>query len=104
MICSCEIHGETQLNAHVPEYLASLSKTLRFTLVYISTGSLSTKFHGYCIDPIFSDYVFDGTSPPYTPSATTNPLQLYGQTKRDGELAVLGVDGASVVVLRVPVL
>ncbi|KAG6849369.1 hypothetical protein H0H93_009063 [Arthromyces matolae] len=58
-----------------------------FTLVYIST-----------------DYVFDGTSPPYTPSSVTNPLQSYGQSKRDGELAVLGVDGASVIVLRVPVL
>jgi dTDP-4-dehydrorhamnose reductase len=51
-----------------------------------------------------SDYVFDGTSPPYTPSASMNPVQLYGQTKHDGEVAVLGVDGAKAVVLRVPVL
>ena len=51
-----------------------------------------------------TDYVFDGTSPPYTPSARTNPLNLYGRTKRDGELAVLGVPGAKAVVLRVPVL
>lgn len=50
------------------------------------------------------DYVFDGNSPPYTPSAKTNPLQLYGRTKRDGEEAVLSVDGAKVIVLRVPVL
>jgi S-adenosylmethionine synthetase len=51
------------------------------------------------------DYVFDGTSPPYAPSSTTNPLNLYGRTKRDGELAVLdGKSGASVVVLRLPVL
>jgi len=76
-----------QLNAEVPGYLASLSKQLRFTLVYIST-----------------DYVFDGTSPPYTPSSATNPLQLYGKSKRDGELAVLGVDGAEVIILRVPIL
>ncbi|GLB42055.1 putative rmlD substrate binding domain [Lyophyllum shimeji] len=79
--------GTRVLNAQVPELLASLSRELKYTLVYIST-----------------DYVFDGTSPPYTPSSPTNPLQLYGQTKRDGELAVLGVDGASVVVLRLPVL
>jgi dTDP-4-dehydrorhamnose reductase len=51
-----------------------------------------------------ADYVFDGTSPPYTPSAATNPLNLYGQTKRDGEEAVLSIDGVDVVVLRVPVL
>jgi len=79
--------GTRLLNTRVPEHLASLSRQLKYTLVYIST-----------------DYVFNGTSPPYTPSAPTNPLQLYGQTKRDGELAVLGVDGASVIVLRVPVL
>lgn len=50
------------------------------------------------------EYVFDGTSPPYTPSSTTNPLNLYGKTKRDGELAVLGVSGAKSIALRVPVL
>jgi S-adenosylmethionine synthetase len=50
------------------------------------------------------DYVFDGTHPPYTPSAQTNPVNLYGTTKRDGELAVLGVTDASAIVLRVPVL
>ncbi|KDR80310.1 hypothetical protein GALMADRAFT_242662 [Galerina marginata CBS 339.88] len=76
-----------RLNAEVPRHLASLSKTLRFKLVYIST-----------------DYVFDGTSPPYTPSSLTNPIQLYGKSKRDGEIAILGIDGARVIVLRVPVL
>ncbi|KAI0370538.1 NAD-P-binding protein [Pilatotrama ljubarskyi] len=76
-----------KLNVSVPENLAKLSKALKFKLVYIST-----------------DYVFDGTSPPYTPSSPTNPLNLYGQTKRDGELAVLGVTGSHSIVLRVPVL
>ncbi|KNZ78036.1 Methionine adenosyltransferase 2 subunit beta [Termitomyces sp. J132] len=76
-----------KLNVQVPGHLASLSKKLSFTLVYIST-----------------DYVFDGTSPPYIPSSPTNPLQSYGQSKRDGELAVLAVNEASVIVLRVPVL
>ncbi|GBE83859.1 Methionine adenosyltransferase 2 subunit beta [Sparassis crispa] len=79
--------GARKLNASVPEHLAQLSKTQKFGLVYIST-----------------DYVFDGTSPPYTPSAQTNPVNLYGQTKRDGELAVLGVLGSRSIVLRVPVL
>jgi S-adenosylmethionine synthetase len=50
------------------------------------------------------DYVFDGTSPPYTPSSPTNPLNLYGRTKRDGEEAVLAVTEAKATVLRVPVL
>ncbi|CAA7264396.1 unnamed protein product [Cyclocybe aegerita] len=76
-----------RLNADVPGHLASLSKPLGFKLVYIST-----------------DYVFDGTSPPYGPSSMTNPLQFYGKSKRDGEIAVLGVEGAQATVLRVPVL
>ncbi|KAH9941727.1 NAD(P)-binding protein [Epithele typhae] len=76
-----------KINVAVPETLATLSKELKFKLVYIST-----------------DYVFDGTSPPYTPSAATSPVNLYGITKRDGELAVLGVTGAQSIVLRVPVL
>jgi len=50
------------------------------------------------------DYVFDGTSPPYAPSAQTNPVNLYAITKRDAELGVLGVAGARAAVLRVPIL
>ncbi|KAG7094749.1 hypothetical protein E1B28_005566 [Marasmius oreades] len=76
-----------RLNAEVPAHLASLAKSLGSFIVYIST-----------------DYVFDGTSPPYKPSEKTNPLNLYGQTKRDGEQAVLSIDDAHVIVLRVPVL
>ncbi|KAJ7439320.1 hypothetical protein FB451DRAFT_1302134 [Mycena latifolia] len=76
-----------RLNADVPDHLARLSKPLKFTLVYIST-----------------DYVFDGSSPPYPPSARPNPLQLYGQTKLDGEVKILGVEGATAIILRVPVL
>ncbi|TFY63329.1 hypothetical protein EVG20_g6358 [Dentipellis fragilis] len=68
--------GTQKLNVSVPEHLAKLAKELGSTLIYIST-----------------DYVFDGTSPPYVPSARTNPLNIYGRTKRDGELAVLGVEG-----------
>ncbi|TFK21143.1 NAD dependent epimerase/dehydratase [Coprinopsis marcescibilis] len=75
------------LNAGVPGYLAQLAKELSFTLVYIST-----------------DYVFDGKAPPYLPSSQTSPSNLYGLTKRDGETAVLSVEGAKSVVLRVPIL
>ncbi|KAI0792470.1 NAD(P)-binding protein [Abortiporus biennis] len=79
--------GTKKLNASVPSHLAHLSRKLKYKLIYIST-----------------DYVFDGTSPPYPPSAPTHPLNLYGQTKRDGELAVLEVTGTKNIVLRVPVL
>ncbi|KAH7886831.1 hypothetical protein F5I97DRAFT_1058161 [Phlebopus sp. FC_14] len=76
-----------KLNEQVPGQLAVLCRENNATLVYIST-----------------DYVFDGTSPPYYPMSTPHPLQEYGKTKREGELAVLGVEGADVIILRVPVL
>ncbi|KAH8992705.1 hypothetical protein EDB92DRAFT_542816 [Lactarius akahatsu] len=40
---------------------------------------------------IFISTYFDGTSPPFTPSAPTNLANPYGITKHDGELAMLGV-------------
>ncbi|QRW04982.1 hypothetical protein RhiLY_03981 [Ceratobasidium sp. AG-Ba] len=58
-----------ELNGVVPATLAQLSVEHGFTLIYIST-----------------DYVFDGTSPPYGVDAKPNPLNLYGETKLAGEL------------------
>lgn len=92
-------------------HLATLSKELGFTLIFVSTGtdlpfiSFFFEFARFNYNPSPStDYVFDGTSPPYVPSAEPNPLNLYAITKREAELAVLGVEGAHVAVLRVPVL
>ncbi|KAG8744711.1 hypothetical protein FRC10_009625 [Ceratobasidium sp. 414] len=79
-----------ELNAVVPATFAQLSVEHGFTLIYIST-----------------DYVFDGTSPPYAVDAKPNPLNLYGETKLAGETAILsGYDGkpGQRVALRVPVL
>jgi dTDP-4-dehydrorhamnose reductase len=60
---------------------------------------------------ISTDYVFSGKEgeAPYAATAPTGPTNLYGQTKLDGEHAVLeafqsaGAEGLGVV-LRVPVL
>ena len=50
---------------------------------------------------VSTDFVFDGTSSyPYAPAAPTNPLSVYGRTKRDGEEAVLEILGANGIVLR----
>ena len=51
---------------------------------------------------IGSNSVFDGKTPPYKPGDETNPLNIYGETKRDGELEVLKYKGNAV--LRLPLL
>lgn len=52
---------------------------------------------------ISTDYVFDGTKPPYEVGDKPNPLNFYGQTKLDGEEAIKSVYPEAVI-LRVPIL
>ncbi|XP_029439417.1 methionine adenosyltransferase 2 subunit beta isoform X2 [Rhinatrema bivittatum] len=75
-----------QLNVVVSEQLAKEAARVGAFLIYIST-----------------DYVFDGTNPPYLENDVPNPLNLYGKLKLEGEKVVLqNYEGAAVV--RVPVL
>jgi dTDP-4-dehydrorhamnose reductase len=79
---------------HATHSLARLTATRNILLIYIST-----------------DYVFPGTpgDAPYATDAAPGPTNLYGETKRQGEEAMIqvykdtGIEGRSVV-LRVPVL
>ena len=59
------------LNVEATRHLARLAYQTGSWVIYLSTN-----------------YVFDGTSPPYSPQDLTNPLNLYGQSKLDGENAV----------------
>jgi dTDP-4-dehydrorhamnose reductase len=62
-----------RINATGPRHLALAARESAARLIHIST-----------------DFVFDGAaSTPYRPESVTNPLSVYGRTKRDGELAVL---------------
>lgn len=92
----------------MPGHLAQICKENDATVVYISTGTLVVlvDIHYFLTQkvPCNIDYVFDGRNPPYNPGNEANPLQEYGVTKFAGEKAILGVNGAAVVVLRVPVL
>lgn len=78
--------GTQRLNVHATAAIAQWAAAHRAFLVYLS-----------------SDYVFDGTHPPYRPVDATHPLSAYGQSKLDGEHAVLGADGDAAI-LRVPLL
>ncbi|ORX72425.1 NAD(P)-binding protein [Linderina pennispora] len=75
-----------RLNAEVPGHLAALAKQHGAFFVYIST-----------------DYVFDGTSPPYQVDDKPNPLNFYGRTKLAGERAVQEANPQAAI-LRVPIL
>ncbi|XP_048190155.1 methionine adenosyltransferase 2 subunit beta isoform X2 [Perognathus longimembris pacificus] len=76
----------TQLNVEASGNLAKEAAAVGAFLIYIS-----------------SDYVFDGTNPPYSEDATPAPLNLYGKTKLEGEKAVLE-NNVGAPVLRIPVL
>ena len=69
----------------------------------LSTIAGEARAIGAWVLSISTDYVFDGTSPPYSPDDTPAPLNAYGRSKLDGERALLTSDPASCV-LRLPLL
>jgi dTDP-4-dehydrorhamnose reductase len=72
------------LNTTVPETLAHIAKEKSISLIHIST-----------------DYVFDGRNfKPYLETDDTHPQGVYGQTKLDGELAVLAINPAKSLIIR----
>lgn len=78
--------GTIDLNVNATRNLAAVAAGLGAWVVFMST-----------------DYVFDGTRPPYGPEAATRPLNLYGRTKCDGERVLRGIMPKAAV-LRVPIL
>ncbi|XP_061472752.1 methionine adenosyltransferase 2 subunit beta isoform X1 [Rhineura floridana] len=76
----------SQLNVAASGNVAKEAAQVGAFLIYIST-----------------DYVFDGTNPPYKENDAPNPLNLYGKTKLEGEKAVLA-NNEGAAVLRIPIL
>ncbi|TVY37327.1 Methionine adenosyltransferase 2 subunit beta [Lachnellula subtilissima] len=88
--CDSDPAGTRALNITATNTLASLCAQHNILLIYIST-----------------DYVFPGTegNAPYEADSKPSPPNLYGQTKWEGEQAVLaGMKKGWGIVLRVPVL
>ena len=78
--------GTQRLNVGATEALARWASARGAFLVYIST-----------------DYVFDGTTPPYRTDDPPHPLNAYGRSKLAGEVAVRAACPGAVI-LRVPIL
>lgn len=53
---------------------------------------------------VSSDYVFDGTTPPYGPDDPVRPVNAYGRSKADGEEVVRVFAPRQAGILRVPIL
>jgi dTDP-4-dehydrorhamnose reductase len=65
-----------------------------------SIGDIAKEF-GCHVVHISTDYVFDGDSPePYREDAAVNPVNKYGQSKLQGEIALLEVLPESAYVIR----
>ncbi|HDR9150144.1 TPA: dTDP-4-dehydrorhamnose reductase [Burkholderia vietnamiensis] len=76
-----DIEAARRLNADVPRVFAEEMARSGGTLIHYST-----------------DYVFDGTKPdPYTEDDATNPVNVYGVTKLEGELAIAATDCAHLI-------
>ena len=75
-----------KLNVEAVETIAEAAEKTRAAVLYMST-----------------DYVFDGSNPPYRPEAKPAPLNLYGEMKLEGEKRVLSSCGKPLI-LRVPIL
>ncbi|AZP69962.1 dTDP-4-dehydrorhamnose reductase [Pseudomonas poae] len=82
--------------AHTAVDLAESEPDAAFAINAIAPGILAEEAKALGI-PLFhysTDYVFDGSKPaPYTETDTPNPLGVYGQSKLDGERAIVAVGG-----------
>ena len=89
--CNANPDEARRINVEASAHLARATSSSKVLLIYIST-----------------DYVFSGRpgEAPYEAHAITGPINIYGQTKLEGERAILqATEGTGLgVVLRVPVL
>ncbi|MGE5111830.1 MAG: dTDP-4-dehydrorhamnose reductase [Acidobacteriaceae bacterium] len=69
--CESNRGAAIRVNVGAPARLASAAARRGARFVYFST-----------------DYVFDGKAGPYSEESETNPINVYGKSKREGEVAV----------------
>lgn len=102
---------EQTVNAHLPRAIvnaaaytfvdkAELEPDLAFRINRDGAGHLARvaeRLHVPFIH-VSTDYVFDGNKPtPYQEDDRPSPLGIYGRSKRDGEIAVIGSNLAAII-------
>ena len=95
------VHSAAERRPDVVEKDEAATEILNVT----STANISrlVREHGGSLLHISTDYVFDGTKPPYKPSDEPNPLNKYGKSKLAAEQSVTR-NFPSAIILRVPIL
>ncbi len=95
VIVNCAAYTAVDKAESEPALAAAINTTAVETLARIA------KDQGIALIHISTDYVFDGKNfKPYSEADPTAPQGVYGQTKLDGELAMLTINPANSIIIR----
>jgi dTDP-4-dehydrorhamnose reductase len=116
----CDLTKEGEAEKHIEEFRPDIlvhlvaerrpkvvfqetSKAAALNVSLTDTIAQACRKHNVWMIYISTDYVFDGTAPPYKTDASPNPLSDYGRQKLEGERAALAACHSNAV-LRIPLL
>ena len=83
------IHAAAERRPDIVDKNPSLARTLNVAATETIAAACST--YGAFMLYISTDYVFDGSNPPYFPDSPTHPLNEYGILKLEGERRVASI-------------
>jgi len=83
------IHAAAERRPDIVDTNPSLARALNVTATETIAQACAT--HGAFMLYISTDYVFDGSNPPYYPDSPTHPLNEYGSLKLEGERRVASI-------------
>lgn len=82
----------------------SRTEALNVTACGVLAQWVKDQIRPHLLVSISTDYLFDGSHPPYSPDDPPNPLNLYGMSKWRGERAIQARLSSRYMILRVPIL
>ena len=95
VIINCAAYTAVDKAESEQDLARTINATAVGTLASIAKEKISSLIH------ISTDYVFDGKNfKPYRETDSTNPQGIYGQTKLEGEQAMLAINPAKSIIIR----